>query len=529
MKFMRSIIIFLLFFFPIYLSEQLTRKRKINDVSKIFLVISGSGEQSIFSDLFTSLPSEVIINGEKQNTISRKYTLSFPENNFTLKWNYLLNDCSNMFKSQSKIIKIDFSEFDSSNVENMYKMFSGCSKLKDINFTNFDTTKVTNMEYMFYECDSLISLDLSNFRTPNLKSTLYMFNDCDNLVSIDLSNFDTSKVTSMNSMFGWCVSLISVDLSNFDISLVTNMNYFFYKCRKLLFANLNSFEENTQISLDSMTDEVPSDFIYCINEEKSTKITNKLKTINSNNNCDNICFSKSIIIDMISRTCSLIQPECTQYLYNNECYEECPKRTSVSDDNDHLCIDLNCDKYYNYEQNRCIDEIEDGFFMNDTTLKTIDRCHSSCKTCEKKEIENNTNCKTCPNNKYFDSGKCLSSCTNGYYTDSLNNNICKCSANIKCKECSNESINNDLCISCNDGYFPKYNDLSNKFSFINCYNHLDGYFLDNDIYRQCYSNCKICNEYGDDNNHKCVECNDDYILIESNCYIKCPFYYHKFL
>ncbi len=71
MKFMRSIIIFLLFFFPIYLSEQLTRKRKINDVSKIFLVISGSGEQSIFSDLFTSLPSEVIINGEKQNTISR--------------------------------------------------------------------------------------------------------------------------------------------------------------------------------------------------------------------------------------------------------------------------------------------------------------------------------------------------------------------------------------------------------------------------------------------------------------------------
>ena len=68
--------------------------------------------------------------------------------------------------------------------------------------------------------------------------------------------------------------------------------------------------------------------------------------------------------------------------------------------------------------------------------------------------------------------------------------------------------------------------MSNKFSFINCYNHLDGYFLDNDIFRQCYSNCKTCNEYGDENNHKCIECNDDYILIESNCYIKCPFYYY---
>ena len=275
-------------------------------------------------------------------------------------------------------------------------------------------------------------------------------------------------------MFSWCVSLISVDLSSFDISSVTNMNSFFYKCKKLLFANLNSFIENSQVIVATMMQEVAEDLIYCIDEDKSPTITNALKTINSNNNCEHICFSESITIDLTSRTCSLKEPECTHFLYNENCYEQCPKRTAVSQTDEHLCVDLNCEHYYNYEQNGCIDAIEDGFFLNDTNLKTIDKCHSNCKTCEKKETELNTNCKTCPSDKYFDSGNCLEFCVHGFYQDSLNNNICKCSSKIKCKECSDESLQYDLCITCNDGYYQKFNDSSNKFSFVNCYNNLDG-------------------------------------------------------
>ena len=129
-KYLRIIIIFLLLFFPIYLSEQLNSEVKLNNVSKIFLIISGSGEQSILSEEFTSLPSEVIINGFIQNSDIRTYSLPFSENNITLIWNYLLNDCSHMFEGQRNIIKIDFSEFVSSNVENMNYMFNKCLLLR---------------------------------------------------------------------------------------------------------------------------------------------------------------------------------------------------------------------------------------------------------------------------------------------------------------------------------------------------------------------------------------------------------------
>ena len=528
----KIMIYIILLFIAIYLTKKPIpiNKRKLNYVSEIVITISGSGEQSILSDGYSYLPSEVYINEEKQNQILKKYDLSLTENTVRMVWNSLLTNCSNMFYGVTNAIKIDFSKFDSSNVINMYKMFYRCSKLQEINFDNFDTTKVTTMEYLFYECDSLISLNLSSFSTPELTNTAYMFNDCDNLISVDLSNLITSKVTNMNGMFGWCVSLISVDLSNFDISLVETMNSFFYKCRKLLFVNLNSFKEKNGISVDTMVEDVPNDLIYCINGEQSPKILANLKTINSNNDCSNNCFSKSMTLNLDERKCEN-QIQCSKYLYNNTCYEECPKRTKISSDNEQMCVDLNCSKYYNYEQNECIDEIEDGYYLNDTNIKTIDKCHSDCKTCKIKESSNNSNCISCPNDKYFDSGNCLSSCINGFYKDSLNNNICKCKYNIKCKECSSESIKYDLCINCNDNYYQKFNDSSNILSFINCYNYLDGYYLDNNIYKPCYFNCKKCNEYGDENNNKCIECNDNYIFINdskiaSNCYQKCEYYYY---
>lgn len=91
--------------------------------------------------------------------------------------------------------------------------------------------------------------------------------------------------------------------------------------------------------------------------------------------------------------------------YKNKCYQFCPDET-----------------YYNYNLTECIDNIPEGFYCNNTSLKTIDKC------------------------------------------------------DIKCNNCSYESINYGLCISCNinDKYYPK-NNISGK-TFIDCYNKLDGYF-----------------------------------------------------
>ena len=63
---------------------------------------------------------------------------------------------------------------------------------------------------------------------------------------------------------------------------------------------------------------------------------------------------------------------------------------------------LDCPKYVDYSQSKCINEIPEGYFLDDEYLGTIEKCHELCKTCEKKSIIENgqlyMNCKTCKYN-----------------------------------------------------------------------------------------------------------------------------------
>ena len=224
-----------------------------------------------------------------------------------------------------------------------------------------------------------------------------------------------------------------------------------------------------------------------------------------------------------------------KFEYENKCYNECPSISHISNDNSFLCIpNLNCnDKYYSYNQTVCIDTIPDGFYCNDTNLKTIDKCHDNCQTCKEGPTNDNNNCLTCKDSKYYDLGNCVINCSNGYFTDSDNITKCKCSNNISCKKCSNESNLSNLCASCNidEGYYPKIDELRNDF-FINCYKEPERYFLDTNekIYKPCYSTCKKCNEPGNDSNNKCIDCISGYEFKinenDYNCYEKCIYYYY---
>ena len=153
-----------------------------------------------------------------------------------------------------------------------------------------------------------------------------------------------------------------------------------------------------------------------------------------------------------------------KYEFNYTCYKNCPNGTHISNNNNYLCEeDLICDNFYNYDQTGCIDEIPEGFYLNDSDHKTIDKC------------------------------------------------------DIKCKNCSKESELNNLCISCNnyENYYPKLDDNN---LFINCYNgNQDGYYFDNNeqIYMPCFSTCKICNEFGNINDNKCTECYSNFIKINN--------------
>ena len=165
------------------------------------------------------------------------------------------------------ITSVDFSNFNWSNLNDMYYLFKGCLALKSVNFSNYDLSKVTNMRYAFDSCSSLESVTLPK-NLSSVEQMENMFSLCTSLVSIDLSNIDLSKVTNMKSMFSGCskleivifpettqnlqdtsymfqscTALKSIDFSNADLSKVTMMDNMFESCTSL---ESVTFPENLQ-------------------------------------------------------------------------------------------------------------------------------------------------------------------------------------------------------------------------------------------------------------------------------------------
>ena len=74
-----------------------------------------------------------------------------------------------------------------------------------------------------------------------------------------------------------------------------------------------------------------------------------------------------------------------------------------------------------------------------------------------------------------------------------------------------------MCISCNDGYYPKLNDNLNNQHFINCYTgEIEGYYLNltDSIYKPCYQSCKTCDKEGNQKENNCLECKPNYSVRE---------------
>ena len=178
----------------------------------------------------------------------------------------------------------------------------------------------------------------------------------------------------------------------------------------------------------------------------------------------------------------------------------------------------------------------EGFFINDTESKTIDKCHYNCSSCKGKEIEGNTKCKTCKENLNIYLGNCYDSCLKGTY-EVAGKNICKC-FNEKCLNCTEESLEHNLCITCNKekGYYPKYNEFLNISNFINCYKSPDNYYFNKTLeeYMPCYPSCHNCTSLGNQESHNCYYCDSNFSFaipmkennLLFNCYPECTYYYY---
>ena len=391
---------------------------------------------------------------------------------------------------------------------------------------------------MFANCINLVSINLISFITSNTENMKGMFSNCINLESLDLSSFDTSKVQNMSEMFYGCNSITTLNLSNFDTKKVVDMEKMFTNCSSLVYLNISNFTttEITNTNANMFYNIDNNRFNYCLyDDNQASYIYNTLKTMdNAIRDCSDNCYpvKRNYLVEMkkCSLNCSLYID--TPYEYNNICYDKCPKRTNVVNFN-YLCEDLNCVNYYNYNQSECIDIIPEGYYCNDTFLKTIDECHPECRECKSKDTENNMNCISCPNETFLFLGNCVSSCQDGYFRDEndISKKICKC-PDTKCFHCSIEAYDLHLCDSCNDDYYPIFNE-EKTLNYFNCYKDPDQYYLDKNeyFYKNCYHTCKKCKIPGNLKNNNCDECLSGFIFKDNfendnNCYENCTYNYY---
>lgn len=157
--------------------------------------------------------------------------------------NFNTSNVTNMFSmfNDAWVLDLDVSNFNTAKVMNMGEMFMNCNQLHELNLSNFNTANVTDMHSMFNGCTGLTNLDLSSFNTSNVTDTWGMFLSCNSLTSLNVGSFNTAKVTKMDSMFGTCSLLSNLDVSNFDTSNVTSMYCMFNGCSSLTVLNLSSF------------------------------------------------------------------------------------------------------------------------------------------------------------------------------------------------------------------------------------------------------------------------------------------------
>ena len=100
-----------------------------------------------------SIIEKVIINNWETENLEQEIKAKEGDE-IQIHFNTSLRDCSNVFeyineKIKNKIVSVDLSKFDSSNLEKFDEMFMECSSLKSINFLNFNTAKIKSFSRLF--------------------------------------------------------------------------------------------------------------------------------------------------------------------------------------------------------------------------------------------------------------------------------------------------------------------------------------------------------------------------------------------
>ena len=199
--------------------------------------------------------------------------------------------------------KLDLSDWDTSNVTNMYGMFSNCYALTNLDVSGFNTSNVTNISSMFEHTGKVNMIDMSKWDLSKINNN-YVFNGifkgsyCENiklpnmnlkkefntyygetfkylygLKSLEAPELVNTYTNNIKFLFAGDKELYDVNMSDWDFSNVTYAYGAFYGTKiNNVSANLISAKD----SIYSMFRESYADSINISNLEISNKVTDTM-------------------------------------------------------------------------------------------------------------------------------------------------------------------------------------------------------------------------------------------------------------
>ena len=256
------------------------------------------------------------------------------------------------------------------------------------------------------------------------------------------------------------------------------------------------------------------------------------------------------------------------------CYiscSRCSKESSLSNSEDHNCIEDKCKEGYYTDPTKStncfmIQEKKSNWYFDNNEMK-FGICDESCVTCDG---GTNKDCLSCysqdekAEHSCLYNKECIDNCPEGTYKSLISSGYYKCiPCYINCKTCSDGGNNiNMKCDSCEEKYIrynnncykecdssiksfylPESGEISSCHELIDyyieentyeCVNSMPdyGYFLSNSItglFSPCHTDCKTCSINYTETNSNCEICNNQNLnYLNGNCIEECLDGYYSF-